>query len=991
MTTPPQDPRARLREALAEVGRVVERLVDVLDEPAGPTVPAEAELSGAGARALEALGGELARATGLVTARAGHAAWSDLFGADGWSAREVVLRQALEADLDAGTARWFDTWLAALSAGAWEEAWRVLGLPCRLADWAVWLPDRAAVVQQALETATTDPVRSAEQVGNLVEVLSDYRAGSSDHVLYGTLERLGDDSVAGRINLVLLVGRLLALAGDPRAVPLVGQSRRLLGAVRSGSEASLGRAIIATESFLERHGQGADRAGQGEAVRAGTPSDLAGIHEFIERHRASSDPTESSDESAGEAAEHQLVTEVQAMVDALGSVAGCAERLRTLLEAPSDELVLALATRLAREQQLGLASELSQRLWIPALVKPLRLPAAELAVTIADGRSLGADEIAEVVALAGDQALWGGDAETAARHYSRSLELRPGVPETLRSLADALQVGAARKDPQAAVRDLRRALDLCKRAALVEPVTESTSWAVTLLRQVHQQLSVLEPGHRSEHLWEALGSTAEALRAAPAHLERWSLLVDDLTVVGLCHTAHLAALHHRAHVGPTPESDRQVVMTLINTGRSQEALRLIEQLVPEPEEDPGWLDGLRGYAHSMLDHDDDAQTFFALARTASPLLMYKEWAAAHLTRHESPDAEPLWQAIWKDSRLDDMDEVGMAASAALYQRLFASARELSTRLAPAERLIAGIRTSAVSSGVVDVVLGAEREGWATLEAAFDSALVLQDLLRAGQLARAMLRRSGVADTDRHVNRLDQVVALAQARLELDVPGDDPVAAQEAELVWVPDHLHDPVVSRVVALVAGLMQAVDTGTDTGTTAPALEEVGSGDAPSPPAEPSAEDDPIVVVMPPSWFVEWEGRETEHEFFVHGLPFARAAVRRTGRNDVASRAVRVQVDAACEPDRVWVQLAGGVRTLTGVDTTRWYCPREWATGQRSSRHDGVEESRVAGLLTVPEPDDATDRLSSWSSAETVARLVLGAAVEERAESHEPDVREG
>lgn len=971
-----QTPRSGLRQALDEVNRVVERVLEVLDDSHASGDLNVQGLQGAGSKVLDNLSGELTRAAAIITARTSHEAWESRFGADGWPARHRRISDRLGADQDEGTVFWLDELIAAIAVGEWDEGWRLLGAPYALADWACWVPDRAAVVVQALEYASYDAPRSARQLEDLVEALLEPPSGEVGNLMRIAVERSVGDSAATRISLILVLSRVMALTGDDRAGPLIVQARRLLGTVRPGSEATLGRSILSTEAFVQRHSAraGTDGAADANALRSRVAADLAGIHEITQRQQV--EWKAAGIEPHSNASMRQFLQEVQAMVDSLKDVAGCQPRLRALLEAPADELVLALATRLAREQQLATARELSNNLLIPMLAEPLRLPAAELELTIARGEGREAAELAGALVVAGDQAHWSGDIERALGYYTEALELRPDDPETLRSMADALQMGAPTKDPDQARDDLRRALNLCDRAEKRDPITSENSWALLVTRSAYVQLSRLDAAQRGDHLWAATACSVRALDLTPDNHEHWEKLADGLTQIGLHHTAHVAATTYRTRVGDTRSSLMRLVITSLNTGRVQQALDLILQLTPEPDEDAGWIDGLKGYAYSRLDRPAEAKESFDLALAASPWLFYRQWAAEHYTRRDETAAADLWRALWKDANLDDPSELEMAMWAAAYKGLWVSVVELADRLDATERHMFGVKSSALASGLANIVATHGQDGWDRIEHGLAATNVSIDLEISAQLARAMLARATGPRPDLILDRFDNLVAEHRDALSGALGPDDMSIWMERELVRVMERLDDSRFSQVANNIGRVVAAAINVETPNVTIEGAEDSAPSVEPALGVEEStaSDQDRIAVVMPPSWFEQWEGRETEHEFFVRALPFARAAIRRTRPSNVLDRAVRVRTDPDCEPDRFFVETSDGVRTLTGINDGRWYCPDEWVPGLREERRGSARATPVRhDLMSVDPPTDASGRLSSWSSDETVARLVL------------------
>jgi tetratricopeptide (TPR) repeat protein len=973
-----------LHDALGQVADIIGRMSELLEDPQGSPLPRDIDLSGEASRALDRLEAEIAAAWALVSNRAAHVEWDAAYSEDGWPERARRLADAIERDRDVGTATWFEAWLTAMGQGAQEEATRILALDVRLADWGLWLPDRAAAVQVAIGLATLDPVGAATLVGNLADVLVDYEAATTAHPAYALLDRLAQDPSYGRGILLIVIARLLALGGDARSAALLDRARLLVGGVQGEVEASLSRAISTTESFLFRHKIIAESEARVEAIRGGAVADLFAIHEFIELRRAA-EPVPSSPVPGGGGGDPALV-EVQQLVDGLKSIAGSVERLDMLLEPPSPVLVLALATRLAEEEQFARAERLLARLWEGDLPLELRLPAAAVAVTLAEAEGRPPDELAAILASAGDRALWASHPLEARSYYERSLELRPDNPDTLRSLADALQVGAWGKERTEAVADLNRALALTHRAAEISPIGEGELWAYSLTRSIYHALYRTEPSPHEDYPWRALGATIAALADGDSSITRLRELVLDLIDVGLFHTSAAFAELLSEHIGSSPDEMRNQIYALLSAGRPGQALALINALEPRDGEDPGWIDGLRGLARSALG-DRDAEVDFERALQVGGLLIYRIWLAEHRTRQGDATAGEQWSIVWKESDLGDANGATSAAWAAVYRGALVSASRIVDALARAERLVMGAQSGDMAKAFVRILQSDGDDGWAELEGRLSrildstslelARLFLRELFLRARTPRPALARQLDAMTERlkatlHPPSLDgHRFAMAQVELKrtVELIDDDIVRESVAELQVAIDGLEERL--REVDSTTDGSSRVDTPGLPGT-APIEADSIQEDSSSAEAGADAAAPEVVVEMPPSWFAEWQGRELSHEFFVRGVPLARAALMREGVLELASRRVHVRTNEAREPDAIGVFLAAGIDVISGfVGWKQWYCPEEWIPALREGRRH--KPSPWPGIHTVSPPRDATDRITSWSGPETVARMIF------------------
>lgn len=975
-----------LRAALAQVGDVIGQISELLDAKQGSAPPRDVDLSSEASRAMDQLETQVAAAWALIENRAAHIAWDSAYSEDGWPERARRLADAAMRDRDGGTAAWFEAWIAAMGDGAQEEAKRILGLELPLADWGLWLPDRAAAIQEAIELAPLDPIGAATLVGNLADVLVNYEAASAAHAAYDLLDRLAKDPSYGRAILLIVIARLLALGGDTRAAKLLDRAGMLVGGVHGELEASLSRAIATTESFLFRHGIIPESEARVDAIRAGAVEDLFAIHEFIELRSATA-PASSSSASPGVIGPPAL-PEVQQLVYGLRSVAGSVERLDMLLEPASPMLELALATRLTEEEQFAQAERLLARLWKGELPQELRLPAAVLAVTIAEAGSHPSDELAGTLAAAGDQALWSSRPDEARGFYERSLQLRPDHPDTLRSLAEAIRLGTWGKERMEVIADLNLALHFSHSAAEIAPIGEDELWAHSLARSLYQALYRIEPGPHEDYPWRALGATLTAIAQGDTSVARFRELIVDLIAVGLMHTSAAFAELVSEAFGSSPDELRHRIYGLLNTGRPLDALPLIEGLEPQDSEDPGWIDGLRGFAYAALG-DRRADEAFERAWSVGNLLLYRAWSAEHLTRLADDSAAEQWSIVWKESDLGDADSAASAAWAAIYRGALDSASRILGSLAKAERLVMSAQSVDLAQAFVRIVQSAGDEGWEQLDGRLARVMDSTNLELTRLFLRELFRRSTVARPETLVSRLDELTDTHRAALPQPSLAEDRFAMARVELARAVEVIDD---EAVVLMIAQLRAAIGWIADAPSHTDAAAEKSSSepDASSsqvsaPPGVGSVVDDPVgarlgsdgpptevVVEMPPSWFVQWRGNELAHDFFVRGVPLARAALVREGAAQLASRRVRVLTNEAREPDTIAVFLPSGIKVVGGFAVwNQWYCPEEWLPALRDARLH--EPAPWPGIHAVSAPIDATDAITSWSAPETVARMIF------------------
>ncbi len=1009
MTATQRELTSALRESLEVVTAAVEEILHSLDSDSDlATSPTEADVFRRSFGAVDGLAAQISQASLVVAARESHEAWERRYGDVWWPERLARLQDELRADPDVGTTSWLDSWVDALTVGAWEESARLLAEPFALAGWGVWLPDRCAAVEGAVSAALVDPERSAERLTDLVALMAPVKGVGPDPSSYSTSaptvrDRLTDIPATKRIRLLLLVCRVLARAANPWVPDLLAEAREQLNLVPPSDEAALTRSILATESFIDRHGLTSHRRAPRwtKAMRSAAASDLGSLLEYILRSRAdrlsANDPGGGADELDDEAV-RDLMADAQTMVDALPDVAGASAWLAALVEVPPDELVLALVTRLARERRFAGAERLLDTVSVTSA--PLRMREAELRVEIARGVNAPAEELAEALSDAADCALWGGEASLAVEHNTESLRLRPRHAETVRSLADAMQVASWGQETGVRAEMLARVLELCAEAVELEPVTSGTSWILLVERHAHAMLAGFSSGDRGHHVWGAVAGSAKAVCLAPSQDRRWFQLADDLVTAGAFFSADLVAQHLRNLTHDAPEAMGLAAVTALNLSRADEALELVDGAGGESDDEKAWGEALRGYSCRLLHRPDEAREHIAAADKLSPQLRYRQWIAEILTEGADDDAAEHWRLLWRDSDLETIEGLVVAAWAATYQRMTISCREIAARLAPLGELVACPRTSYLVRGIAAVWDSSGRDGWGDIEAAYDWTFPPLMMKQDEPFLVAMMSRAPVDDPSSLVAQLEALIETKSAEYAKtldDRPSTPPV---DVELEWLARRFEGSVVDEALP---ALRAAVELARASDPVIEALEDLGDLDTDfeDPAAvvdqsgDPHGVDDegvsgdqvaadgssaPVMVALPPSWFAELEGREETHILFRRALPDARSAERRTGIVPALDRPIRVRVEPDCEPDKVWVGASDGpTESVASVLDGHWYCPVEWLPGLSSARSTASTATALPWLLEVPAPDGVIGRLSSWSAAETVARVVLRAVRDE------------
>ncbi len=987
-----------LRAALAAVSQRIDEIATALDSPSTELSRPPQELIDGVREKLEDLSELAAVSVDHLQRQAAYAAWDRRFGLDGWAEREGKLTAKLRRHADRGTAEWFETWLEALAAGEWDEAWRTLRLQAPLAAWAVWLPDRAAAIQLAVQLAPSQPKAAAAQIATLVEALLGRIRNRQEGET--ALDRLAKASVSGRIDLLLVVARVLALAEDDAAAPLVAQARSLLGSVRPGTEIATEDRIAAMESFLARHGVSPGRAPSSDGPHTGTTSELSGIHEFVESRKREGAAAEG--EAATEPADDpSLLPAVQALVDGLPSVAGAQGALTMLLEPPSGELVISLATRLLTEGQVGEADDVCSGLEPIDLSPGLRGPALRLLVAIADALELTDVELSDELLTLGSRAIWAEESALARDLFERALSLNPDDPEAMRRLADALLVTAGSTESATELADLHRALELADRAAEIEPVTAEMAWTYRMVRLVHQSLYRLESPPSGARPWESLRASVASFAFESADAEAWRSVVADLRSVGLLHSAYWLAKQAHAHM-PTLGTSWEVFYAAINTRRIPEALAMLpdEAEAGEPEE---WLAAVHGLALACIDNDEAEQWMVVPLQTGR--IVYQEWMAEFRTRRGWSSAGELWDLIAANAIAADYDEAAYAAYAALYRKHLERVHSIADTLIDGERLLLSWSPGTWATSVADIIGTNGRDGWEGLRAAFDRMVVPQDAELNRTLTHRMLVQpkpgSDLPDLPAITARVDEIADASISAARAWIDDDDPLVTLAGELRWARKLLGNEIVDQViddfqrivVDVVTAMPPAAPTQDEDGAGA---SEAGAADLSNADALPSSvptpfdgANTPIRAYLPTSWLADWKDRELDHELFVRGLPLARAALIRAGSTTV-QRAVRIGTDDMYETHMVEISpsgftVPGDSVFFDGVDGwDGWYCSEAWLAGLSPARRASARALADVDIYRIDAPGDSLDRLSSWSAAETIARRILDVA--ERAAQAEP-----
>jgi tetratricopeptide (TPR) repeat protein len=987
------DADARLQRALDEVQRTVELVRAALIDPTLISAPSA---NGSGeeltpAVALAALDAEISAATRVVLARAGHAAWAARFDDATWSTREADLIAGLDADLNEGTAAWFEAWADALTCGAWVEARRILGLTHPLADWAVWMPDRAAALMDAAENVADSPDTVALRMANLIDVLLD--EDWSDTPVWSSLERLSSDGSRSRVELTLFLVRMLAGSRSPYVGQLVSRARAI--ARRSGPNFALDRAVRATAAFAARRGGDPSLSSRGIG-RSTTPTDLWSLHEYLVERTPDLSREGLSEQQIDEAIEAHLA-EVRGVIASLPSVAGFSAGLSTLFEDPTAEFAIALAERLADEGQFRQASDVLDRSPVPTLARPLRLAAVEVAGRILDKLGYAADEEAAAWLDIGDVALRAGSVSLAADSYERARRLRDDDPHTLRVLADALQAHASQQPAPEAIRMLQRAAALEADATRIEPVTEASAWAYDLRQAILSGLNRFLPDGRAEIPWRILDAAIACVELVPEAWRWWTQVFDALTAIGLHHTARHLAVRYAQDFADTNPARLQPIYCELNAGDGEAALALLQALPADVVDTEGdWVPGLTGFACLLAGRLEEGLAILTEIDTGDGVGLYRVWRAEALTRSGAPDAEEEWGEIWRRARLDDNRERDYAVEAALCRGWVRSVRELAPGAIDGEALTLNCAMGPLASAVADIVeTGGSVAAFENLRAALGRTLTRGELELSAALLLPVLEHA-LADRVSEGSlsdevllwhaRLDEVVDGERRRLEEAVPAD-PDAAMRFELEWARAVLSAPLVDGVLDRLGSLLDRI--GRD-GLRGPGEDAVEPEEADAAPAADEPQDDTITAYVPPSYFSEMQGREEEHELFVRGLPLARAGLGRITGSEVADRHVQVAVDDACEPNLLWISLRERSDWAPIIDDwSGWYCPSGWLVGLSGFRRETARPTAIDGLYRVDPPDDATGRMNSWSAAEVVARCIMYTAYDfvQQAAPPEPD----
>jgi tetratricopeptide (TPR) repeat protein len=1026
-TSPSASPAPRLAQTLqhqaTQVTDLVGQVVESLLAPPGSS-------SGTSRRGVRHYLGQvdelrkaLEEAGGVLTAWASHSDWEERFGADAWPRRRQSLIDELQRDVEQGSRRWQKAWLAAMAAGAVDEAERLCTSGFRLPPGAVWWPERCLAVTNALRWATAHPSLAAPHFYDLPKVF-------------------GDDEeapVATRVALLTTAARVLARDGDPAARNLLGNARLVALGASAKEERRLQNALLAATSFVERllkadppgtaqaplsdgapgaaspatalaisteaarsAASTADDVPWVERLRASAATDLACAVELLQW--AAQQPVVIPSDQRGPDPAHGPVADISALVSGLPDVAGLPNRFLALVDEPPKELTVELAARLVQEGQGANASLLLDGVG-PAQGGPVDVRAAELRVALArEGVPEGAD-VVDALVVAAQQALSAGQADKSVAWYNEALRYRQDDPALDRRTAEAL-IQLAWPMPRAGAEPkLLWALDLCERADRLDPVPVD-GWPSTLRQYAHSKLGGFPLENRPEHLWDAVRWSAAAASLEPGDSDAWSRLSNQLIAVGAARVAYRAG-RQAACLAPNSAMAREArLLAALNLGRHEEALGILAS-GPEPDAPTG-ADAARhvallGLAHRMAGGYKEALRYLADATTQDDEIVYQYWHAKLLDlTGDQAAAEEAWRAVWRDADIETVTGLEAAGCAALHQGMLTSAAELAARL---EKLTAGLMdevSGPVVRGVAAVLEGSEVR-WEVLEAALSSVSArfaiedLADMIYATlkQVSHAQSRRAQSSDSggllrDEDVQRFerllaDRAAAIADRWQDGEVDGPDARAAQR-ELDWLVERTAAlPIAASVAAALVDLrraMERLDADLDGATQAEAaaleaseLEVIEDQDG-SPKSMDEVtprEDDRVVrVAVPPRWFSGYEHRELEHPMFKVALPQARAAAA-TKRVDLEVR-VQVRVEEDCGRDQVWLEVPDRPRRVIRVDSDRSYAPESWLPAIVPHRRENADWNADLGLYMVFWPADAHDRLSSWSAEEVVSRRAIG-----------------
>ncbi len=889
------------------------------------------------------------------------------FDADLWPERRQAISRELQASPLDGAVAWLTAWARAFLTGCSEEAERLVAEPFALPPEAAWWPDRFAVAADALQARSV--VRLAPLLRYLVDgaplggrtsVPADVRSLAA--VLHGRLVLQ-----AGRDGGPELLERAQQLAGHDDAEVLAARAALIrLNAAAAGTAA----APADEAASLAR------RAWQAERCAA------AAVEFFYAEHGGNGEGSDALVSARG------LVGELPFAAARLYGM------FDVLVQPVPDPLWAAAAERAADEGDLDAARRCADRVTSDA-ASLLQAELADLRVRIAEESGEDDQAVADLLDAAGLAALWAEQPRRAIATYEKALARVSDHQYASLHLAEALLSDGWGKPLRQVEPQLRRALELLNQEWSRRPPDTGTSWSLVTESYLHAFLaSSTIPEVRATELWQAPLAAARAIAFEPSEGRRWSRLADALANLG-CGRAALVLSGHAFQLTPDDLSVRDARLTALgNLGQVEEAFSILdqaEQQTPNP-----WYSAVRAFLLRLTadEHPDEAADRLkdaltavdeAVRNQADNLWPHQVRAELLLDLGAREQAAEEFEYIWRESRLDEADNLASASLAAVELGLGPDALSLSEQAVGLATATVASASAYTARGIARILQGVP-DGWSDLEAA--AALVstrpeIKDLRTwVGRLAENLGAKPSAIDLSRLTARIEERAA--------QIGSDDaepPAAFIRAELDRVAVNRHyDPEVARLAALAAALAVAfclISVGDPAGLAAlrelagqhPEYQELLAAadlmtgpkpDAGAPEPAPS----PVEVHVPPSWFAGLPD-SVDHEIITRFAPDARTRLQRQLGETLPG--VNFRDDVRLEPAGFRIVLRGTVVDEGHVSLDRWYLPAGWraaVTGQVQAEVEPATDATDLDFFPAPAHADSLTALVAWSPSEVVMR---------------------
>jgi hypothetical protein len=906
------------------------------------------------------------------------------FDAGRWPERRLAISEKLQASPLDGATSWLTAWARAFLAGCPEEAERLVAEPFALPAEAAWYPDRFGAAADALQA------RSVERLAPLLRYLAD---GAP---LGGHASAPADV----RSLAAVLHGRLVRQAGRDGGQELLERAEQL-----AGHDAA---AVLAARAALTRMKAAAADAEAVQApdaagAEAAQPDDAASLaRQAWQTERCPAAAVELFyAERAGDGKASDALASARALVGELPFAAGQLYGMFDVLILPVPGAIWAAAAeRAVGEGELDAARRLADQ--VKSDADPLLLAElADLRVRIAEESGEDDRAVADLLDAAGLAALTAEQPRRAIVAYEKALARVSDHRSASLHLAEALVSDGWAKPLRQVEPQLRRALELLTEERSRRPLDAETSWSLLTESYLHSLLAgAVTPAVRAAELWQAPLAAARAIAFDPSMGRNWCCLADTLSNLR-CRRAALVLCEHAFQLTPDDIPVRDARLTALgNLGHVEAALSVLGQA--ELQNPNPWYSAVRAFLLRIKadERPDEAPVRLKDALTAADeavrglpdnLWPHQIRAELLLDLGAREQATEEFEHIWRESRLDEADDLASASQAAAELGLGPDALSLGEQAVGLAMATVEFGNEYTVRGIARILPGAPAgqsdAGLSDLEAA--AALVstrpaLKDLrTRVGRLAEKLGAEPGAIDLGSVMARISERAAQIESE-----DAEPPAVFIGAELDRVAvNPRYDPEVAALAALAAALAAAfclIAAGDPAGLAAlhelagqhPEYPELSAAAAsmtsPTPDAGGSAATQPaeVEIHLPPSWFAGLS-EPLEHEIIKRFVPDVRARLRR--RLGVTLPGVSFRDDVGLEPAGFRIQLRGTNLDEGRVSLDRWYLPtglRAAVTGRLQAEVGPATDVADLDFFPAPAHPDSLTALVAWSPLEVVAR---------------------